>query len=144
MGFNENQIEETKVAMVSRANQLKKAREDFFFGKESSPGGVQQSENSPIISRPSTLPIRSEKGSNLQDSPSSDKDLSGAPSTRTRQIKRFGGPTRPNGGFRHSFTENLAEGEEDADLDSSNENAQSPKQISPEKHRKMGARPKKY
>ena len=70
--FNENQIEETKVAMMSRANQLKKAREDFFFGKESSPGGVQP-ENSPIISRPTNLPIRSEKGSNLQDSPSSDK-----------------------------------------------------------------------
>ena len=71
--FNENQIEETKVAMMSRANQLKKAREDFFFGKESSPGGVQQPENSPIISRPTNLPIRSEKGSNLQDSHSSDK-----------------------------------------------------------------------
>ena len=69
--FNENQIEETKVAMMSRANQLKKAREDFFFGKESSPGGVQP-ENSPIISRPTNLPIRSEKGSNLQESPSSD------------------------------------------------------------------------
>ena len=70
--FNENQIEETKVAMMSRANQLKKAREDFFFGKESSPGGVQQPESSPIISRPTNLPIRSEKGSNLQDSPSLD------------------------------------------------------------------------
>ena len=71
--FNENQIEETKVAMMSRANQLKKAREDFFFGKESSPCGVQQPESSPIISTPTNLPIRSEKGSNLQDSPSSDK-----------------------------------------------------------------------
>ena len=70
--FNENQIEETKVAMMSRANQLKKAREDFFFGKESSPGSVQQPESSPIISRPTNLPIRSEKGSNLQDSPSLD------------------------------------------------------------------------
>ena len=59
--------------MMSRANQLKKAREDFFFGKESSPGGLQQPENSPIISRPTNLPIRSEKGSNLQDSPTSDK-----------------------------------------------------------------------
>ena len=41
----ENQlIEETKATLVSRADQLKKAREDFFLGKESSPG---QTENSP-------------------------------------------------------------------------------------------------
>ena len=41
----ENQlIEETKAALVSRADQLKRAREDFFLGKESSPS---QTENSP-------------------------------------------------------------------------------------------------
>ena len=56
--------------MKSRANQLKKAREDFFWGKESSPG---HPENSPIISRPTTLPIKAEKGSSVQDSPTSDK-----------------------------------------------------------------------
>ena len=57
--------------MISRANQLKKAREDFFLGKESSPGS--QPENSPSIARPTSLPIKLEKDHSNQGSPTSDK-----------------------------------------------------------------------
>ena len=64
-------FQETKVALISRANQLKKAREDFFLGKESSPGS--QPENSPSIARPTSLPIKLEKDHSNQGSPTSDK-----------------------------------------------------------------------
>ena len=47
--------------MVSRANQLKKAREDFFLGKEQSP------------IRPQSLPLKSDIMANLKESPTSER-----------------------------------------------------------------------
>ena len=49
--------------MVTRANQLKKAREDFFLGKEPSP------------SRPQSLPLKSEIMAHLKESPTFEKVL---------------------------------------------------------------------
>merc|ERR1712241_584077 len=91
----------------------KKAREDFFLGKELSPGS--QPENSPLIARPTSLPIKLEKDSSNQGSPTSDKEPSSTASTISRHIKRFVGQTRPNERFRQSFTENLVEDEENDD-----------------------------
>ena len=56
------------IAMLSRANQLKKVREDFFLGKEN----TESTENSTKLPRPKSLNINPESLSNLSDSPSSD------------------------------------------------------------------------
>lgn len=83
--------------LTARANQLKKAREDFFFGKENEKA-----------SRPQSLAVNPDgSGGNLLDSPSSDMEASNV----QRQIIKFGGAgsgsrrsSRAYSG-RHSFTE---------------------------------------
>jgi len=98
-----------KVSGSARANQLKKARDDFFFGN--------QENEAANTSRPQSLAVNTEgMAGNILDSPSSDMDVSSSSNVQ-RQIIKFGGSTGGGGGGsgsrrssrafsgRHSFTE---------------------------------------